>query len=46
MTREEILMCEQNRRDVEEINPQFIKGVKFTYVTEMTEVLEKALAKK
>jgi ATP-dependent Lon protease len=42
----EILMCEQNRRDVEEINPQFIKGLKFTYVTEMTEVLEKALAKK
>jgi ATP-dependent Lon protease len=42
----EILMCEQNRRDVEEINPQFIKGLKFNYVTEMTEVLEKALAKK
>jgi len=42
----EIMMCEQNRRDVEEITPQFIKGMKFTYVSEMTEVLDKALMKR
>ncbi|WP_118973372.1 endopeptidase La [Taibaiella koreensis] len=42
----EILMCEQNRRDVEEINPEFIKGMKFAYVSEMGEVLEKALLKR
>jgi len=42
----EIMMCEQNRKDVEEINPDFIKGLKFTYVQEMQEVLEKALMKR
>ncbi|RYZ20041.1 MAG: endopeptidase La, partial [Sphingobacteriales bacterium] len=38
----EILMCEQNRKDVEEITPEFIKGMKFIYVSEMHEVLDKA----
>lgn len=42
----EILMCEQNRKDVEDINPAFIKGMKFIYVNEMSEVLEKALLKR
>jgi len=42
----EIMMCEQNRKDVEEINPLFIKGLKFIYVNEMSEVLEKALLKR
>jgi ATP-dependent Lon protease len=42
----EILMCEQNRKDVEDINPEFIKGVKFIYVNEMHEVLDKALLKR
>ncbi len=42
----EILMCEQNRKDVEEISPEFIKGMKFIYVSEMGEVLEKALLKR
>lgn len=42
----EILMCEQNRKDVEEINPTFIKGMKFIYVSDMSEVLEKALLKR
>lgn len=42
----EIMLCEQNRKDVEEINPDFIKGLKFTYVGEMSEVLEKALMKR
>jgi ATP-dependent Lon protease len=40
-----IIMCDQNRRDIEEINPEFIKGVQFIYVSEMKEVLEHALKK-
>ncbi len=42
----EILLCEQNRKDVEEINPDFIKGLKFTYVHIMDEVLAYALARR
>jgi ATP-dependent Lon protease len=39
----EIIMCSQNEKDVEDINPLFIKGIKFHYVKEMNEVLELAL---
>lgn len=42
----DIILCAQNRSDVEEINPAFIKGLKFHYVKEMGEVLQIALAKK
>ncbi|OSZ82997.1 endopeptidase La [Chitinophagaceae bacterium IBVUCB1] len=42
----EVIMCAQNQKDVEEINPAFIKGVKFHYVTEMSEVLHLTLSKK
>jgi ATP-dependent Lon protease len=42
----EIIMCRQNEKDVEEINKDYIKGVSFHYVTEMSEVLELALVKK
>lgn len=38
-----IIMCEQNRKDVEEINEAYIKGMRFTYVTEMKQVIEEAL---
>ncbi len=41
----EIIMCERNRRDVEEIGERYLKGLKFHYVTEMYEVVEKALLK-
>lgn len=41
----EILLCDANRRDIEEINPEYIKGLKFHYVTEMKEVLNIALTK-
>ena len=41
----EIIMCERNRKDVEEINERYLKGLKFHYVTEMYEVVEKALLK-
>ncbi|RQO30675.1 endopeptidase La [Taibaiella sp. KBW10] len=42
----EIILCAQNRSDIEEITPSFIKGLKFHYVTEMKEVLELALLKR
>lgn len=35
----EIIMCYLNEKDVEEINPQFIKGLKFHFVREMNEVI-------
>ncbi|MDI9318905.1 MAG: endopeptidase La [Phycisphaerales bacterium] len=39
----EIILCSQNEKDIEDINPLFIKGIKFHYVKEMNEVLELAL---
>ncbi len=39
----EIILCTQNEKDVEEINPDFIKGVRFRYVKNMSQVLEMAL---
>lgn len=39
----EIIMCWQNEKDVSEINPAYIKGIKFHYVKTMLQVLELAL---
>jgi len=39
----EIIMCWQNEKDVLEINPQFIKGIKFHYVKTMQQVLDISL---
>jgi ATP-dependent Lon protease len=39
----EIIMCYLNEKDVLEINPQYIKGMKFHYVKTMAQVLELAL---
>jgi ATP-dependent Lon protease len=41
----EIIMSEKNRKDVEEINERYLKGLKFHYVREMYEVIEKSLLK-
>src|SRR5690554_1434168 len=41
----EILLCEENRRDIEEIKPEYLKGLTFHYVRDMSEVLEIALTK-
>jgi len=38
-----VVLCADNQKDVEEINPEYIKGIKFHYVTEMKDVLEVAL---
>lgn len=39
----EIIISAQNQRDVEEINPEYIKGLKFHYVKNMKEVLQLSL---
>lgn len=39
----EIILCSQNQKDVEEIESDFIKGIKFHYVKNMSQVLELAL---
>ena len=41
----EIILCAQNEKDVLEINPGFIKGLKFHYVTEMKDVVKLAILK-
>ncbi|ALJ03923.1 Lon protease [Pseudalgibacter alginicilyticus] len=39
----EILLCEENRRDIEEIKPEYLKGLTFHYVTDMSDVIKLAL---
>jgi len=39
----EIILCWQNEKDVEEIESDFIKGIRFHYVKNMSQVLEIAL---
>lgn len=39
----EIILCEKNRQDVEEIKENYLKGLTFHYVTKMEQVLEIAL---
>ncbi len=39
----EIILCTQNEKDVSEIESDFIKGLKFHYVKNMSQVLELAL---
>jgi ATP-dependent Lon protease len=39
----EIILCWQNEKDVNEIDQNFIKGLQFHYVKNMTQVLELAL---
>ncbi|MEI7597293.1 MAG: endopeptidase La [Bacteroidota bacterium] len=39
----EIILCEDNKKDIEEINQIYLKGLKFHYVSEMHEVIDIAL---
>jgi ATP-dependent Lon protease len=39
----DLILCWINEKDVQEINPDFIKGVRFHYVKTMSQVLEFAL---
>jgi len=39
----EIILCHENKRDIEEIKPEYVKGLKFHYVDKMSEVIEIAI---
>ncbi|MGX1024865.1 endopeptidase La [Psychroflexus sp. MBR-150] len=39
----DIILCEENKRDIEEIKKDYIKGLRFHYVSDMSEVLEIAI---
>ncbi len=41
----EIILCEENKKDIDEIKDSYLKGLKFHYVTEMSEVINIALTK-
>ncbi|HHT22847.1 MAG TPA: endopeptidase La [Bacteroidales bacterium] len=41
----DIIICEENRKNVEEIKATYLKGLKFHYVTDIMEVLDLALLK-
>jgi ATP-dependent Lon protease len=39
----EIILCKENKKHIEEIPPQYIEGLEFHYVSQMSEVLQIAL---
>jgi ATP-dependent Lon protease len=39
----EIIMCLENERDIKEIKDKYLKGLTFHYVSDMSEVIEKAI---
>jgi ATP-dependent Lon protease len=39
----EIILCHENKTDIDEIKPEYIEGLKFHYVKEMSEVIAFAL---
>jgi ATP-dependent Lon protease len=41
----EVILCEDNRKDVEEINQDYLAGMTFHYVQQMKDVLKLALTK-
>lgn len=41
----EIILCEDNEKDILDIKPEYLKGLTFKYVTQMVEVLQLALLK-
>jgi len=42
----DIILSEDNRKDISEIKPDYIKGLKFHYINNMIDVLDLALVKK
>lgn len=41
----EVILCLDNKKDVDDIRPEYLKGLSFHYVTQMEEVLRIALLK-
>ena len=42
----EIILCEENRRDIEEIKADYLKGLTFHYVSDMSQVIDLAITDK
>lgn len=40
-----IILCEENRKDIEEIKEVYLKGLNFTYVSDIKDVIDVALTK-
>jgi len=41
----EIILCQDNKKDIDEIKPAYLNGLTFHYVTDIKEVLDIALLK-
>lgn len=41
----DLILCEENRPNIEEIKPEYLKGLRFHYVSDMSEVLDIAITK-
>ncbi len=41
----EIILCADNKKDVDDIKSDYLKGLSFSYVTQMTDVIQLALLK-
>ena len=41
----ELILCNENQKDISEIKPKYLRGLKFHYVTNMKEVIDIALLK-
>ena len=39
----EIILCQSNKKDIDDINPNYLEGLEFHYVDTMFEVLDIAL---
>jgi ATP-dependent Lon protease len=42
----EIILCQDNKKDIDQINEKYLKGLIFHYVREMKEVLDIAILSK
>jgi ATP-dependent Lon protease len=41
----EVILCQDNKKDVDDIKPEYLKGLTFNYVNQMEDVLKLALLK-
>ena len=41
----ELILCEENRKDIIEIKEDYLKGLTFHYVSDMSEVIDIAITK-
>jgi ATP-dependent Lon protease len=41
----ELILCQENKKDIEEIKPDYLKGLTFHYVDDIRQVVDLALLK-